>query len=239
MPFVGTFLFLLIFCGGLLFIMNRVLNTQAHQVTRQLMTISEEQDKKITELQKQAKDNELKAAQLINEARQEAERVKKEAREKADMILDQMQQQGRTEAEHIVSEAVKTRDAMRQEMVQQMEKKVVVRACQVVLEILSAEARKSAHEQMLCQLMEGGLQTLEKMDSREKIARVRIVSAFPLESGLRAKIEETVQKKLGHLPEIAEVVDEKLVAGLRIELGHLVLEGSLASRVKEYLKNAA
>jgi len=237
MPFIGTFLFLLFFCGGLFFVMYRVLGAQAMKTTQQLMAISDEQAKKNEGIQKSLKEGELKAARIMNEAKQEAERLKKDAREQAELASARVENEARAEAERIVDEAVKGRDVMKKELVDQMEARVSERACQFVLEVLPLEVRKSTHDHMLLELMNEGLKALEKMDSKEKSFEVAIVSAFPLSDEQRGQIVQSVRRKINREPVVTEQVDESLVAGLRIRLGHLILEGSLAHRLREAAKS--
>lgn len=237
MPFIGTFLFLLFFCGGLFFVMYRVLGAQAMKTTQQLMAISEEQQKKSEDIQKLLKEGELKASRILNEAKQEAERLKKEAREQAELASARAENEARQEAERIVDEAVQGRDVMKKELIGQMEARISEKACEFVLEVLPLEVRKSAHDHMLLELMNGGLTALERMDSKEKSFEVEIVSAFPLSADQREKIIQSVQRKINRQPAVSERIDESLVAGLRIKLGHLILEGSLAHRLKEAAKD--
>lgn len=233
MLFVGLFIFLLAFCGALLFVMYRVLKSQTNQAAEQLSVMSGEQDKKKEALQKQLKDVELQTARILNEARQEAERIKKEAHEKADGAKVTAEEAARKEAERIIEEAFKAREALKKDLVSQMEVLVAEKACELALHALPLEARQRIHQYMLEELMHDGLRALEKVDSKEKIEEIKVFSAFSLSEEEKEKILQTVSKKINGMPELKENVDEKLVAGFRIVLGHLILEGSLAARLKE------
>lgn len=238
MPFAGLLIFLLLFCGALIWVMYRVLGSQANQATERLMGLSSDYEKRMAELKKLAQDNELKASKLVSDAQLEAERVKKQAVDDAEQNREKLLSQARIEAERIVKDAVKAREAFRQELAAEMQKKTIVLASRLVLEVLPVQARMKVHEYWLEELLEKGLAALDSFESHEKIETVEVLTAFALDDGQRKKIIEGISRRLGASIPLSEKVSEDLVAGLRITLGHLVLEGTLDLKLKEAVQHA-
>ncbi|MGH9361526.1 MAG: ATP synthase F1 subunit delta [Thermoanaerobaculia bacterium] len=62
---------------------------------------------------------------------------------------------------------------------------------------------------------------------------VRVRTAVPLPPPLRVRLVETVRRFSGGTPELAEVVDPKVLGGLVVELEGKKLDASLAARLRE------
>jgi F-type H+-transporting ATPase subunit delta len=65
-----------------------------------------------------------------------------------------------------------------------------------------------------------------------------VVSAFPLSAAQRQALTRWLSERIGRDITLSEQVDERLVAGLTITLGSLVLDGSLASKVRQAARRA-
>lgn len=233
MPFMGMLVFLVLFCGALMYGMYRVLGKQATQAADRFSTMSEDFEKKKADLKKLTQETERKAEQLISAAQKECDQLRSKAAEEVQATRMKTIQETRHEAERIVSDAMKARDAMKLELVEEMHVKTIEAACQLVLTIFPVQLRQDVHDYWLNELLEQGLQALDRFESREEIKAVEVVSAFPLDDAHREKILKSIQKKINTEIKLVESVNPDLVAGLRMTLGHLVLEGSLAEKLKE------
>ncbi len=224
---------MIIFCGGLIYVMYRVLGTQATQATDRFSTMSEDFERKKSEIKKLTQESELKAEKLLMSTQQECEKLKSVALEESQQMRLKEVQDARKEAERIVTEAMKARESMKLELVEQMHGKTIDAAHQLVLRVFPVKLRKDIHDYWIQELLEHGLQALDRFDSREEIKTVEIESAFPLDDHHRKKVLDAIKRKLNADITLKEKVHSDLVAGLRMNLGHLVLEGSLAARLKE------
>jgi len=233
MPFFGMVLFLVIFCGGLLFVMYRILGKQATQATDRFTQMSEDFDQKKSQLKKMEQEAELKADKLVMAAQQESERLKSKAVEETQQLRQEKINESRKDAERIVNDAMKARDAMKLELVEQMHGKTIDAACQLVLNVFPEKLRQDIHIYWVNELLEHGLEALDRFETREEVEAVEIEIAFPLSADHREKIMKAIKHRIHADIILKEKLNPELVAGLRMNLGHLVLEGSLAARLKE------
>lgn len=238
MPFMGMLVFLVLFCGALMYGMYRVLGKQATQAADRFSTMSDDFEKKKAELKKLTQDTELKAAQLIAAAQLECDQLRSQSTEEIQSSRLKIVQEARHEGERIVSDAMKARDAMRLELVEEMHAKTIDAACQLILTMFPLELRQDVHDYWLNELLEHGLEALDRFESREDMKAVEVLSAFPLSETHREKILKSIQKKINTELKLIEKVSPDLVAGLRMTLGHLVLEGSLSEKLKGAALNA-
>lgn len=233
MPFIGMLLFLVLFCGGIMYALYRILGTQATQAADRFSTMNEDFENKKAELKKLTQAAELKAQQMISAAQIECDSLRSKNSEDIQAARLKTVQEARHEGERIVSDAMKARDAMRLELVGEMHGKTIEAACELIITMFPQKLRQDIHDYWVNELIEEGLKALDQFASRENIQAVEVQCAFPLSEDHRDKILKCIEKKISAEIKMIEKVNPDLVAGLRLTLGHLVLEGSLAEKLKE------
>lgn len=238
MPLFGMLIFLVLFCGGLIYGIYRLLGKQATQAADRFASLSEEIENKKSEVKKMIRDAELNAGRLTAAAQNECEKLKSQTMEENQQLRLNAVKEARTEAERIVNDAIKARDGIRIELEGQLHVRAVDSACDLVLNVFPEALRLDIHRYWLNELLDHGLEALDRFDSREKIKEISVESAFPLSEEERAKILSCVEKKVKLELQLKEQVDSRLVGGLRLKLGHLVLEASLISNLTEAARHA-
>ena len=71
---------------------------------------------------------------------------------------------------------------------------------------------------------------------RQGIINVDIISTTELDSSLIESITSTIKSKYSKKAIVNKVIDEKLIAGLKLKIGNTILDGTVASKLKK-LKN--
>jgi F0F1-type ATP synthase delta subunit len=231
---IGGFLFVqILFFAGLLYIMYRLLGRQAQDVTGHLSELNAEYEKKKEALRVEHAEEQARAKVILEKAQKEAAELKRrlvgELEVKQSQVLDESHEEGA----RIVQDAVKCRDALRSELMRTMEARVVERACELLGEVLSDDLRKELHQNWFRRVMDNGLLRLKELKSTETVQDAFLVSAFPLTKQQRNELQDQLDKTLGHSIGIKESVDTKIVAGVTIRIGHLVLNGSFASKLRK------
>ena len=89
------------------------------------------------------------------------------------------------------------------------------------------------HSHWVEELIESGFNKPEHLHIPEDIVEVSITSAFALDDGERKKILKRLKDILGRELSIKEKVDPQQVAGMVINIGSLVLDGSLKNKIRE------
>ena len=112
MPLAGMLVFLILFCGGLIYGIYRILGRQAAQAADRFADLSEEIEKKKADVRKIIQEAELNAEKIISAAQQECEKQKSQVLEESQQTRLAAVKEARAEAERIVSDAVKAREGM-------------------------------------------------------------------------------------------------------------------------------
>ena len=76
------------------------------------------------------------------------------------------------------------------------------------------------------------------MQIPEDVKEAKVVSAFPLTPDQKKRIISQLKSILGFSLNLEEAVDPDIVAGLSIHIGHLVIDGSFAFKLREAAQHA-
>ena len=219
---------------GLRYLMGRYAAT----TTAHLHGLSQDYLKKQEELKKRLEEAERHYQEQLSKTQEAAQLLKTQALNEAETARRQSLEQARQEAERIVQQAIQAREALQQEASKSIEGRAIERACELVQAVLPAALREAAQGTWLDELLDNGALAKESLTIREAVREARVVSAAPLSAAQRARLQARLRALVSQELTIQETVDPALVAGLTITLGHLVLDGSFASKLKEAARHA-
>ena len=205
----------------------------ATTATAHLQELSQDYVQKQEQLKARAEEVERNAKAIQAKAQEEADQLKARTLEEVETARQQRLDQARQEAERIIQQANRAREALRQELVQSSEARVLARACALLQEVVPTQFFQAIHAQWVDELLQNGLISAEPLKRCEEIREVRVTSTYPLTPAQQKRLLERLHAILGDAVSVHEAVDPKLIAGMTIVLGHLVLEGSLASKLRE------
>jgi vacuolar-type H+-ATPase subunit H len=226
-------LLLLIIFTVLILIFRKVMTQNVIVATRHIEELNEDYIKKDREATRQLEEAKLKAEEIVNSARQEAEKLKAEIIQNAGNDRDNLIKQARTQSEEIMQQADKSRQQLLAEIQERIAKDAATKACELIQNTLPEEFRKEAHAHWVEDLLEKGFSSLERLRIPEDMAEVRVVSAFNLTEEQRKNLSKKLKAALGREVTVKEEIDQKVVAGIVIHIGSLVLDGSLKNKIQE------
>ena len=230
-------LLIVIFIGlvaGLRWFMGRHLSS----ATAHLQGLSQDYLHKHDELKKRLEEGERLYQEQLAKAQEEAAQLKTQALKDADAARQQTINQAHEEAERIMQQANQARDSMQRELVQSIDQRAVEQARALLQTVLPEPLREAAHGQWLDALLADGLINVQQLQTRESVREAKVVSAFALTEAQRKRLAERLHEALGSTVTLQESVDPALIAGLIITLGHLVLDGSLATKLRDAARHA-
>ena len=88
------------------------------------------------------------------------------------------------------------------------------------------------------ELIDAGFGHLERLNIPNEVTEARIVTAFPLTEEQRKKLHKLLKNILDKEMKLKEEVDKRIVAGVSIIIGSLVLDGTLQNKMMEKVKGA-
>ena len=159
----------------------------------------------------------LEAAEKEYQAKKEEEILKK----------------ARVEAEDILSKAHASRDQLAKEMEIAASKKVVDFAAELLRNIYDDKMKALIHGQFIKNFMDQAKKSdLASVDLRDQRPILRTAIALTKED--QEPLRKVLAERLGSPDlQLEETVDEKLIAGVALQIGTLSLDGSFANAVRE------
>ncbi len=237
--FIAQFLLLqVVIFVALAVVLRRLLGRHATTATTHLQGLSQEYLKKHEELKQHVEEGERHYQEQLTKVQEEAQQLKIQASKEAEATRQHAVEQAHQEAERIIQQATQARAALQQELTRTFEARAAAQACKLLEEALPDEFRALLHPHWVDGLLKNGLVNLERIQSREPVREAQVISAFPLTPAQRKALLERLQAGLGADVALQEAVDSSLIAGLSITVGHLVLDGSVVSKLRAVAQHA-
>lgn len=219
--------------GALIFIFRRIMSKNVVLATQHLEELSQDYAEKESKINKELEEARQKAQELINKSREEAEKLKMEIIKHAEDERDNIIKQARAHSEEIIQQADKSRRQLLSEIDERISKEAINKACELIQDTLPEQFKQIVHTHWLEDLIDNGFKQVERLRIPEDIQDIKVVSAFALSDEQHKRLSKKLKDSLGREVTFKAEVDPKVVAGLVIIIGSLVLDGSLKNRIQE------
>jgi ATP synthase F1 delta subunit len=236
MLIASLILFQILIFVALIFIFRKVMTKNVVSATRHIEELNQDYTKKEQEINRQLEETKLKSQEIINKAQEEAEKLKTQIIKEAESERDKIIGQARTQSTEIIQQADKSRQSLLQEVEERIDKEAINKACQLIQDTLPEQFKQNVHLHWVEELIEDGFSSLERLRIPQDLQEVKITSAFSLNTEQRKNLIKKLKDVFGREVNLKEEVDPKVVAGLIISMGSLVLDGSLRNKIKEKTK---
>lgn len=194
-----------------------------------LDTITREKEKLLSQkLDETEKYLEKKKKELADEET----RLKLETQRAAIQLQEDIVKAAKTEAEDIIKKAQAAREKMKTDAMIEAESKMI----EICRDILGRILSSAVQEEMNEQLVRDFLADLEQADLgkvSKDLATVEIHTGRALNEETKKIIKKILDGKLGRPVAIDVKEDHKLLGGLLIKFGTMIVDGSLAENIKE------
>jgi F0F1-type ATP synthase membrane subunit b/b' len=221
-----------IVAGVIIFFLHRMLISSTQGAVNRLNMETEGARTKQSELTQKIKEANEELAKRKEEAGQLVKKMIEDADEQAKQERSKIIAKARTEAEDIISKAQRTKDAVRQEIEKELSVKLVDQCVDILDRVLSQEAKDLLAEQMIADF----LNSLKEVDASQippEIKTIDIVLAREINNENKNKIESMIKEMLNRDLTFNYQYDIKIVGGVVLKFGSLVLNGCVANAIEE------
>ena len=222
---------------ALIFMFRRILNKNVVSATQHLEELDRANAEKELEINKRLEKIKQDSEKIIAKAQQKAEEEKARITGEAEAEKDKILKQSRARGEEIMQQASKSRQLLLSEIEKRIEKEAVNKACELIHDTLPKQFKEEIHSQWVKNLIEYNFRQLERLHIPKDVKEVKVTSAFPLDKDQKKDISKKVKALLGRDVDVNEKVDPKIVAGIVVAVGSLVLDGSLKNKILEHAES--
>lgn len=221
----------IIFAVVIYFLKKLIFTDTATAVNRLNKTI-EESAKQQDEMEKKLQACDKECSERIAKAKDEALKIVQEGIEKAAKERDGILEKAKKQSEEVVQKATDAKEKIRKDLEKEMGIKTVEFSSEILKNVLTEKTNKQFNETMTLDFIDK-LQDIDTSEIGSQISEVVVIAAFNLSEAVKSKITEVLAKKLSRKITLKEEVDNKLIAGIMLKFGTLVLDGCLASYLRE------
>lgn len=217
---------------GLIYFLQRILGGNVVSATRHLDELNRDYDKKERELARQIEEIKQKSESTVSKARSEAESQKTQIIKETEAEREKILAEARAKSEETIKQADRSRQALLSELEDRISREAITKACELIENTLPEEFKQNVHSLWIGDLIANGFNQMENLNISGEIKEVKIISAFPLNTEQRKDLFKRIKSLLGHDIALKEEVDPKIVAGIVVTIGSLVLDGSLRNKIQ-------
>lgn len=228
-------LLVLIFVG-MVVMFRKILTQNVSIAVTHLEELNQDYAKKNIEVTKQLEEAKQKSQDMLSKSREEIESIKVETIKAAEQERDKMLSEARRQSEDIMKQAEKSRQLLISEIDDRILREGVTKACELIESVLPENFKREVHAHWVEELIGGGFSQMERLKIPEDANDAKIISAFALTPDQRKTIAKKLKDMTGKEIKLTEEIDPQVVAGLSINFGSLVLDGSLQNKIREQSK---
>ena len=229
---------LFIFTALVLFL--RVLLTRnISSATTHLHELNQDYNEKVEAASKKKAEVDRYYDETLLKTKADAEKQRVQVLREAQETQETMLKDARRQGEEIISQAHKAQEQVMAEIDARIDEAARRRAAELMNEVLTAEMSEHLHQLWVKDLLKTGLDDMDKLHLPEEVQEIRVQSAFPLHADQKAVLHKKFQTLLSKNVPLTEEPSPELVAGIRIRLGSVLIDGSLQFKIKEIARDTS
>ncbi|MFH1678110.1 MAG: ATP synthase F1 subunit delta [Candidatus Omnitrophota bacterium] len=216
---------------GIIFLLRYLFSRHLKSALARLNTLHEENLAKEEELNEELKRAKEESQAQIKQGKAEAELIIEEASKEAARIRLKMEEQAKLQASEIVAEGKVEAEKIKIKLIKDVQAQSVELASKMIAELLT-ETDKIA---LQYEFAKGIIQEISHLPKEqfniESNPVVKVTSSFPLLERQRDEIKSVLTQKTGKNIELSQQLDPKLIGGLIVEIGGMVIDGTLKNKL--------
>ena len=218
--------------GVVIYFLKKIFHGDTNSAIQRLGSVHQDLLQKQIELQKKNEEIDKELYVKREEANVLTEKMRAEAAGEIRKKEDEVLKVARSQAEEIISKAQASREDMAKEIESQLSKKMIGFSAEVVKKAMGEKLAPVVHSELVIDFINKAKGMDLSSAGGEKNEFV-VRSPIPLKKEEVEKINALLASKLGRVVSFSEVPDVDLIAGIVMQFGSLVLDGSLTSLLRD------
>jgi len=232
--FVFGLVFLLVVMGVVfVFLWKRIVFKTLASTTQRLEDLDQESVKKLEQAKKKLEEAEAQAQEIVQQAKTEALTMRQEIIVNANAEKEQILQKAKARSEELIDQG----DNARRALIEEFEKKIAVESIKKASTLLGAaipeDIQEQIHASLTKTLLESGITKQKNIDIPKDVKEVKVATAVALADAEKKALLKVLKDKVGKEFSLHETVDKNLIAGFMVQIGSLILDGSLRYKIHQ------
>lgn len=206
---------------------------------RRLRQLHEEELVKSAKLKEELELAKRERISQIEKGKEEAKALIETARRETELMRAKAGEQAKQDAGKTAGKASQEIERLKTQLLSEMENSALQMATQIIRHTFTEGGREALQHQLINEI----IPEIERLGNDQFPAgatRAVIKAPFPLTGSQKERLCSVISQKTGAELMIEEQLSPELIAGLSVEMGALVIDGSLQNKLKKvshYLKD--
>jgi len=204
-----------------------------------LNSLNEENLIKEEALKKQLELAQAERIAEVEKGKNEAKAIIEKAKKEVEGIKIKLEQEAKKQAEEIIQRAQEESGKFKHDILSEAGKQALDLSVQMIKYTFGTQGKEHLQHQLIDDVI-AEIAALSKERFTVSSDKVKVTTAFVLTDTERENIKKTLSEKLNSHVVLEEKTEPDLVTGLILEIGALIIDGSLKTRLTramEYLKS--
>lgn len=231
MMFQFIFLQIIVF-SAVIFFMKRILSNDTRAAVGRLDSVYQDLLAKQKELNEKIEEAEKEYEAKKEEAMKITEEYKSEANDEMHKKKEEVLKAAKQQADEMLERAKSSCDEIRAQLQRDVEAKAIDTASAVLQKALKQKTLAAFHDLVFDDFLENAKNfDLSKVSGH--IDTVTVRTPFPLTEQHKNKISAFISGKIDRILKIEEIIDPLVIAGVALQFGSLLVDGSLANTIND------
>lgn len=195
-----------------------------------LNTLHEENLVKEGQLQEELERSSQERQVTFEKSNAEAKEIIEKTKKESDKLRVNLEEEARQEAKKIIEHAEELAEKSRQGIMAEVKKQALELSAQMIKFTFTSQGKENL-QHLLSDEVISEIASLGKDKFTVTTNKVKVTSAFSLTEAERRNLTKILSEKLGSPVALEEHIDPELITGLVLEIGALLIDGSLKNRL--------
>jgi F-type H+-transporting ATPase subunit b len=219
---------------GIIFLLRFLFARQLKLALERLNILHEENLAKEEELKEELQRAREESQAQIQQGKNEAALIIEEAGKEAQRIRLQMEEQAKLQAEKIIGDGCLEVEKLKVSVIKDIRAQSIELASKMIAQLLT-ETDKIALQYEFANGIIEEISHLSKEQFNVTGNQIKIISSFSLLDRQKEQIKNVLAQKIGREIELDEKIDKNLIGGLTIEMGGMIIDGTLKSKLQRII----
>lgn len=217
---------------ALLFVLRLLFRRNLDTALNRLNALHEENLVKEAQLTQELKRAQEEKEAEVKKGREEGAALVEEAKKEALKLRLKIEGEARAQAEKIIEEGKEEVKKLKEKLSKEIQNQSLELALNLIAKTFTEKNKEDLQHQFITEIIDEVAQ-LPRERFTVSTDKVRVISSYSLEDTQRRNLEKVLEEKLGTHSRLEEIINKELISGLILEIGGLVIDGSLKNRLRK------
>ena len=219
---------------GVVFLLQFLFSSHLKSALSRLNLLHEENLVKEEELNAELKRAKEESQAQVQRGKEDAELIIEEANKESGRLRLDMEAQAKAQAAKIITEGQVEAERIKLSVVKNIQAQSIELACKLIGELLT-EIDKAALQYEFANNIIQEISLLPQEQFSIKSSQAKVTSSFPLLESQRQELTSALSNKMGNHVELIEELNVGLIGGLTVEVGGMIIDGTLKNKLQRII----